>query len=367
MDRNKSRFLLIVPPGLESLASRELEARGFALPASAQPLRGGFEVELDPSEGYQLNYLSHIGTRVLERLEKWRCRDFPKLFNKTQSLEWEKWIAANAQLEVEVSARKSRLMNKKRIAETVEKAILARLKKYPPKLKSQLATQKIFVRFFNDEVELSLDTSGEALFKRGYKVQAEAAAPIRENLAAAVFWATYEAAGKPTRLTVLDPTCGTGTLLTEAAQFFKNKPPRSYAFEAWSKEPALRSPSVLAPVQMTLIGLDRDQQTIARARENAERAGVAVQLEARDFLTEQVSYSQPLIGIANPPYGERIQYPVPPKEFYRGLCRFFEEAGCQVYAFIVPRNKANLLAKPKQRIDFENGGLPVALFIYTRQ
>lgn len=411
-DPNKKKFFVIVPPGFEKLASRELEARGYTPPGPEAAIRGGIELELPLENGYQLNRESHIATRVLERLEKWRCRDFPKLFNKTQTVAWEKWITGP--YEVEVSAHRSRLMNKKRIAETVEKGIAARLKKNPAKKLNakNLARNgtpaeplKIFVRFNNDEVEMSLDTSGEALFKRGYKTMAEAAAPIRENLAAAVFWALYERAGRPTDITVIDPTCGSATLLTEAASFFSEKPERDYAYDLWSAN--LAKPKIsaaaksanatlafplkpnLPPVNVTLIGCDRDAETLKMAKQNAGNLGVKIHLSQSDFL--KLEYKQvgdlvdsfernptghakasagaskpaPMrIGLANPPYGERIKWPIPPKQFYAGLIDFFKASNCKVYGFIVPRQKVRDLPQAPYKIDFENGGIPVSLVVY---
>lgn len=374
------KFFAIVPPGFEKLAIRELEARGYFSPAPENVLRGGIELELPIPSGYELNRESHLAVRVLERLEKWRCRDFPKLFNKTQSVTWEKWVTG--EFEVEVSAHKSRLMNKKRIAETVEKGVKARLKKHPAKkslAKTPQPPLKIFVRFNNDEVEMSLDTSGDALFKRGYKTLEDAVAPLRENLAAAVFWSLYEKSGRPQNVTLIDPTCGSATLLTEAKSFFGPKPARDYAFEQWSKTATVKPQSVVSMPKptVTAVGFDRDASTLKQAVQNGENLGVKIHLSQADFLkveTKDVlafidafeSKDSPAfrIGIANPPYGERIQWPVPPKQFYAGLISFFKASGCQVYGFIVPRQKARDLPQAQLKVDFENGGIPVSLMVY---
>lgn len=375
------KFFAIVPPGFEKLAIRELEARGYLSPAPENVLRGGIEYELPLQAGYDLNRQSHLAVRVLERLEKWRCRDFPKLFNKTQSVSWEKWVTG--EFEVEVSAHKSRLMNKKRIAETVEKAVKARLKKHPAKkslAKTPQPPLKIFVRFNNDEVEMSLDTSGDALFKRGYKTLEDAVAPLRENLAAAVFWSLYEKAGRPQNVTVIDPTCGSATLLTEAKSFFGSKPRRDYAFEQWSKmSPAPPQSNITMPQpEVTAVGFDRDASTLKQAVQNGENLGVKIHLSQADFLKvdtkDVVAFIDAFeaketpafrIGLANPPYGERIKWSVPPKEFYAGLISFFKASQCKVYGFIVPRQKVRDLPQPQLKVDFENGGIPVSLMIYA--
>jgi putative N6-adenine-specific DNA methylase len=349
---------MIVPPGFEKLALSELyfkQAISSDLDSShIRILKGGIELDLDLDAGLQLNVKSHLATRVLVRIEKFRCRDFPKLFKKTQGIDWSKWL--KGPFEVSVSAHRSRLMNKKRIESTVGEAIEKQSKnKLKRSVDDSILAQTVYVRFDNDEVELSLDTSGEALFKRGYK-HLEATAPIRENLAAGLFWALYEKAGRPKDIAVCDLMCGSGTLLTEAGIFFET----NQAAES---------------TKLKIFGFDKDNDAVQIAKKNISNVSLqkVSQVTAIDFLEAdgmqqikaQLSRQAPFqIGISNPPYGMRLKWPRPPQEFYRALVEAYRAAGCQIFGFIVPRSALKSVPRPIESFPFKNGGIDVVFNIY---
>lgn len=336
-------YFLIVPPGFETLAVEELQAKGLLStdkgfdPSLIRYFRGGVELDLEPRDGERLNQFSRIATRVLKRLTRFRCRDFPKLFNKTKEIQWSNHLKSDFSLSV--SAGTSRLMNKKRIAATVSEAI----EKQGFNWVEDAATC-VYVRFENDEVEFSLDLSGEALFKRGYK-ELSAKAPIRENLAAGLFFKLLKEVLPAKNIEVVDLTCGSGTLLTEAALLF---------------EP---------PVVKRGWGFDMDPAALDGAAKNLSRikTGAEISFAKVDFLTESVQIVEkqgPRIGVSNPPYGKRVRFPAPPKKFYERLEAAYREADCEIFGFIVPVAYSTLAPHPVEKLLFKNGGLDVVFHIY---
>ena len=354
---SKQTFFVVVPPGFESLAYQELVLKGAIGPGFAPECRrffkGGIELDLPSQQGFELINVSRIATRVLVRLEKFRCRDFPKLYKKTRGVSWAHWFSDCEGLEISVSARQSRLMNKKRISETVLKGVRdSKSWAEPSKKTSPYNLKHLFVRFENDEVEFSLSLANEDLFKRGYKVL-EAKAPLRENLAAGLFYSLYLAAGEPKKWSLLDLMCGSGTLLTEAALFFSNQ-------------------KILEKSVHRLYGFDQESTAVELAQKNLSAIEMSScgHIQKFNFLkdhpspTLQLAADEILIGLSNPPYGVRIKWPAPPKIFYAKMMAQYEEMGCSIYGFIVPRAQKHLLPEPSMALPFKNGGLDVIFHIY---
>jgi putative N6-adenine-specific DNA methylase len=394
-----SRFFLVVPPGFEELAERELVSRRFysltdTSSVKIKKVKGGLEIECPQELSLALNRFSRLGTRVLMRLAEFRCRDFPKLFKRIQSVPWHEFIRGDGStggggkgdptFSVEVSARKSRLMNQKRIAEAVSDGVKKSLRGHAGKKAAPgMTPTEIYVRFEDDMAQISLDTSGEALFKRGYKTL-EALAPLRENFAAGLFFALWDFAGRPLNYQLVDPLCGSGTFLTEGGLFWSEPPARNFDFQKWftGEIPRLIPPftdknNKVLESRNEVFGFDRHPEALRLAEENLRAAGlVQFSLQQKDFLKEPVTLPSlnadagpewqktVRLGIANPPYGVRIQLPAPPAEFYARLIGAFESLECQAFGFIVPREHLKHLPKSANQVKFSNGGLDVTFVIY---
>ncbi|MEK6555583.1 MAG: hypothetical protein AABZ31_10110 [Bdellovibrionota bacterium] len=359
---SSATFFMIVPPGFEKLALSELRYKQALPPDLAESniriLKGGIEFDLPFDMGLKLNSYSHLATRVLVRIDKFRCRDFPKLFKKIQAIDWSKWLTGP--FDVSVSAHRSRLMNKKRIISSVSEGIEKQSKKkFRFNEDDTINTQTVYVRFDNDEAEVSLDTSGEALFKRGYKYL-EATAPIRENLAAGLFWALYEKAGRPKNIVLCDLMCGSGTLLTEAG-IFSNKDQAdapNLKLRGFDKSGEI---AIIAERNITSLKLgDTSEVGVADFLQPADLAVI------KSILEKANENSATLIGISNPPYGVRLKWPCPPKEFYSRLVEAYSAAGCQLFGFIVPQSALRSAPKPSLSFPFKNGGIDVIFNIYER-
>ena len=239
-----------------------------------------------------------------------------------------------------------------------------------PKLEDE-ANLELYARLFRDRCTLSLNTSGEHLHKRGYRLNVNEA-PLRETLAASILKASHlEDAG-----VILDPMCGTGTFLIEAALMKRKLAPglsRDFAFEhfpsfqrsKWERFRSEAQTSSLPESPAKLIGCDIDAKALGAARANAERAGVLgdidfFQADARtlDYGTFKVQNERALL-ITNPPYGRRLGGEQEVRDLYRALSERLRRAGGWHVTLLTP--EPDWLDLPlTSSLKFRNGGLLVS-------
>jgi len=213
------KFFLIIPPGFESLAKDELQEKwSIHFPTIALPTMdltaGGISLETELPIGASLNLILKIPTRILLRLETFKCRDFPKLFNKVIKLNWNSYLLGKLP-EINSTSKSSRIFDSRKIEKCFHDGIKEFYKRQPPKkknLEKEGPLFSLFVRFEDDECTISIDTSGDPLFKRGVKTLTSKA-PIRENLAAGLL---YFLKKESSIETLIDPMCGSGTFLFES-------------------------------------------------------------------------------------------------------------------------------------------------------
>jgi putative N6-adenine-specific DNA methylase len=311
-------------PGLKPFALIELQDLGLAPAVEGQ--KGG-QVHLEEGAGgvafqgshedlFRANLHLRTASRVLVRLGEFQATAFSELRKKAARLPWEQFLKPAAPLALRVTCRKSRLYHSGGVAERVAGAIADRLGKAPvvvpfdEKAEAPLA-QLVVVRLVNDQVSLSIDSSGESLHRRGYR-KATAKAPLRETLAAAMLYAGGWQGGSP----LLDPFCGSGTIPIEAALLARKAAPgraRSFAFMDWPSfnqstweqelERALERERVCNPL---IYGSDRDAGAVRMAAANAARAGVHDCIEFSQKPISAVEVEGTGIIISNPPYGLRV-------------------------------------------------------------
>jgi putative N6-adenine-specific DNA methylase len=261
------------------------------------------------------NLQSHIATRILLRLGNAKARDFAPLRRALAKLPWAALVPRDRPIRVDVSTSHCRLFHTGALAETVELAITDSVGKLPVRDKGAGAddeqTTRVLVRGQDDVFTVSVDSSGELLHRRGWRLEA-GRAPLRETLAAGVLaLCDYDPAHA-----LVDLMCGSGTFVVEAASLARRRAPgmgRAFAFERWpSHDPeawsALRETSVeTVPASGPIFGFDRDRRAIEIARANAERANLAdaIQLAALPFDKAKVDCEPGLI-VMNPPYGHRL-------------------------------------------------------------
>lgn len=308
-------IFLAAPPGLEPVLAEEARARGFA-PAEAVP--GGVRITGSWQEVWRANLELRGATRVLARIGAFRTVHLAQLDKRARRFPWASVLRPDVPVRVEATSTRSRIYHAGAAAERVARAIREELGA-PVRDDAELVVR---VRLDDDLCILSVDTSGEPLHKRGHKL-AVGKAPMRESLAALFLRQCGYTGTEP----VVDPMCGSGTFVIEAAEIALGLPPgrtRRFAFEelasfdpaAWERMRA-QVAAASTSTDIRVVGADRDDGAIRMATANAERAGV---MGIATFLRQPISELVPPSGppgliIVNPPYGGRIGE----REMLRGL------------------------------------------------
>lgn len=297
-------IFLTAAPGLEQLLCDEARAHGFNDPA---PVPGGVIVQGGWPEVWRANLVLRGAGRVLVRIGGFRALHLAQLDKRARRFPWAETLRADVPLRVEATCRASRIYHAGAAAQRVETALREEL----GAVISPEAALRLMVRIEDDLCTFSLDTSGASLHKRGHKLAVNKA-PLRETLAALFLRECGYDGSEP----VMDPMCGSGTLVIEAAEIAAGLYPgrdRSFAFEqlasfdpaAWDAMRATARPVVPA---MWFHGRDRDTGAITMSRANAARAGVDGFTDFRPGPISDLTppEGQPGLVIVNPPYGGRV-------------------------------------------------------------
>lgn len=298
--------------GMEAVAKRELEDLGF----EEVHAKDGRVYFLADEEGIlRANLWMRTAERIYLVLGEFVARSFEELFQGVTKLPWEEHLPKDGCFLVSGKSVKSTLYSVSDCQRIAEKAIVKRLQKTYPVLRFPKSGEryKIEVSLLKDVVTVALDTSGEGLHKRGYRLRS-GRAPLTETLAAGLvnlsFW-------RPDRL-LADPCCGSGTILIEAAMAARKMAPglgRSFDCESWMRfdralgkrlrQEAYEVVDMKKPLE--LVGSDIDRKVLSVAKQNALEAGVAddIRFFCKDVATVDYPDDYGVI-ITNPPYGERI-------------------------------------------------------------
>lgn len=357
-------IFLATVPGLEAALQREAHGKGFK---GAKSTPGGVTVSGGWAEVWRANLELRGTSKVLVRLGSFKVQHLAKLDKRARAFPWGETLRGDAPVRVDVTCKKSRIYHDKAAAERIEKAIRASLGVEI----SPDAAVCIKARIFDDICTISVDTSGELLHKRGHK-EAVNKAPMRENLAALLLMESGFTGDEP----VVDPMCGSGTFVIEAAEMALGLAPgrsRSFAFEelktfdaaAWQAMKAKANNTGSAP---RFHGFDRDAGAIKMSTANAERAGV---LNLTTFSRQTISdltrpEGEAGLVIINPPYGARIGDVKKLMSLYSALgatlaARF---GGWRVGLVTNSRELAKATGLPFSRktTAFSHGGIPVKLY-----
>ena len=319
-------FFIPCPRGLEAALAAELaeiaarHLNGAPFTAGAQ-VPGGVHFRGGWAAGMAANLHSRIASRVLLKIAHRPYRSEQDIYALALEQRWEQWYSARETLRVDVTASKSPLRSLEFATLRVKDAICDRLREVSgdrPNIDTSAPDVRVFVFLTATDCTLYLDTSGEPLFKRGWRLD-KGAAPLRENLAAGILRLTGWTAGTP----LYDPMCGSGTFLAEAAQVALNIAPgaeRRFGFEklkqyeakTWQtlKAAALdaKHAARTSRADLQIFGSDISGDMLIKARANFERAGLSsVSLKQVDARGMAPPSSEPGILVANPPYGERIE------------------------------------------------------------
>jgi putative N6-adenine-specific DNA methylase len=361
-------FFASCPRGLEELLRQELSPLGAE---NARVVPGGVAFSGGWEVCYRANLWSRIASRILWRVGDFQYRNEDDLYAAAKAVDWPLHFAVREKIRVNVTAQKSPLKSLEFATLKVKDAVCDRFRdQLGSRPDVDRAAPDVRIHAFLEEAKgiFYLDTSGEALFKRGWRMDV-AEAPLRENLAAGIVMLTGWKFDQP----LLDPMCGGGTLLSEAAAMARGRAPgakRSFAFEklamfdsaAWK---GIREKTV-APVAPRLYGSDSDPEALKIARRNLAAAGVErwVKLEHGDIL--QRAAPEPAgVMVANPPYGERIGSPEELAAFYPKLGDALKKkfAGWNCFFFTADQRMAKLIRlQPSRRTPLWNGAIECRLY-----
>lgn len=288
--------------------------------AQVHAQRGGVQVQGAAWQHVmELNLHSRIAQRVLVQLATGPYRAEDDIYALAAQIDWTQWFAVQQTIKVEVTAHKSPLKSINFAALRVKDGVADQFRQVcgeRPSVDTQRPDVRIYLHLDTEVATISLDTSGEPLFKRGWR-EDKGDAPLKETLAAALIAATgWNPDAAP--LPLYDPCCGSGTIVIEAAQIACRIAPgmnRRFAFErlrphtpaAWQQlRQSAKNAERRSPV--AIFGSDIAHRMVDFARRNAQRAGVAAAIEWRggDALQRMPPSAQPGILLLNPPYGERI-------------------------------------------------------------
>ncbi len=309
-------IFLVAVPGLEGPLCAEARARGW----KAKTVPGGVVLKGGWPDVWRANLEMRGASRVLARIASFRVPHLAKLDKRAREVPWGRVLRRDVPFRVEVSCTSSRIYHSGAAAERIERAI--REEHGAPV--SADADICIKARIENDVCTIAVDTSGEPLHKRGHK-QAVAKAPMRETMAALFLRQCGYDGTEP----IVDPMCGSGTFVIEAAEIAAGlKPGRSrrFAFEklatfdaaAWDD---MRTSGKIVVPAHRCYGRDRDAGAIRMSRANAERAGVAAFTDFEECSIEDLAPPEapPGLVIVNPPYGGRIGDTARLRALYRSL------------------------------------------------
>jgi putative N6-adenine-specific DNA methylase len=368
-DRSEQAFFAPCPRGLEALLAAELDCLG-ARDTAAVP--GGVAFGGDWRVCYRANFWSRLASRVLWRVTEFSYGREDDVYAAARDVDWPALFAVERTLRVNVTAQKSPLKSLEFITLRIKDAICDRFRDVLGRRPSVERTRPdVRVHAFLEQrrAALYLDTSGEPLFKRGWRGET-VQAPLRENLAAGLIMLSGWKPGEP----LLDPMCGGGTLLIEAAAMARGRAPgakRGFGFEKLHGfDPALwgrvRAEQADAAPHLALYGSDSDPVAIAAARRNLAAAGVErwVRLEQCDVL-ERAAPASAGVMIANPPYGERIGDLERLAAFYPRLGDALKRrfAGWRCFFFTADRRLEKLIRlAPTRRTPLYNGPIECRLY-----
>lgn len=326
---DKHQLIATAAFGLEAVVARELKELGYT---EQRVSDGRVQFSGDTAAVCRANIGLRAASRVAIVIGEFEARDFGELFERTKALRWEEWIPVDGEFPVRGRSVKSQLHSVPDCQRIVKKAVVERLKAVYGRERFEESGPRcgIEVSLLNDLATLTLDTSGAALHRRGYRTYV-GEAPLRETLAAALVLLSYWNRERP----LVDPFCGSGTIAIEAALIGRSIAPgvaRSFAAERWPRidpafwEEARREARALIgpPLPIKIIGTDVNPRAVSIARRHAAAAGVADDVHFQQQALAELRTSRKYgCIITNPPYGERSGELREVERLYREMGRVF--------------------------------------------
>jgi putative N6-adenine-specific DNA methylase len=367
-------FFAPCPRGLEKLLADELTALGAA---GVSATDGGVGFSGDWPLCYRANLESRLASRILWRVKKTQYRSEQDIYQAAFELQWQRWFDVTHTLRVNTTAIRCPLKSLEFITLLVKDAVCDRFRAHcneRPSVDTVEPDVRIHVFIEDDSLMLYLDTSGDALFKRGVRSHTNIA-PLRENLAAGIL----RLAGWQPGMPLLDPMCGSGTFLIEAAQMSLNIHPgiaRGFAFEKLKNFDAplwgrMREQAIAAQLParpLALYGSDLYGDALKAASRNLEEAGLSECVELKQANVLEISApAEHGILVANLPYGERMGELDELAELYPKLGDVLKRkfGGWTAYLFTADKAILKLMRlSPSKRTPLFNGAIECRLLEY---
>lgn len=373
----KEVYFASCPRGLEELLAEDIAAAGGA---EVETTPGGAGFSGGKETCYRLNLHSRIATRVLRRVASTDFfRSEADIYRLAYDVAWPKLFDVVRSIRVYVTAVKAPFKSLEFVTLKVKDAVCDRFRADAgrrPDVNTAAPDVRIHLYVTDKQATLYLDTSGEPLWLRGQKV-AKVAAPLKENLAAGIL----RLAGWQPGIPLLDPMCGSGTFLLEAAGMALGDAPglardmKDFGFtKLLDYEPVLwkrlcleaAESRVAAPAALPLWGSDRDADAVSRANQNLAHAGLddLVAAHCADVLEIEAPAPSGIL-VANPPYGERLGEAEELAAFYPKLGDALKRRfpGWTCWLLSADANLPKLIGlKPKRRIPLWNGPLECRLY-----
>ncbi|MGR5295549.1 bifunctional 23S rRNA (guanine(2069)-N(7))-methyltransferase RlmK/23S rRNA (guanine(2445)-N(2))-methyltransferase RlmL [Vibrio mediterranei] len=314
-----NQYLAVTSNGLENLLAQELEQLGLT---SVKPVQAGVKFKASNEQIYRACLWSRYASRFVKVLSEFTCQDDMDLYLAASSINWVNHFHSSKKFIVDFNGTNREIRNSQYGAMKVKDAVVDcfNKKNLPrPNISKDRADVRVHVRLHRDKALIGLDMVGSGLHQRGYRTEA-GRAPLRETLAAAIVARSGWTQGQ----NMLDPMCGSGTLLIEAAMLAANMAPgvkrQSWCFEAledfepevWAEVKSEANVQARRGVKKTdsrFWGFDNDPKVLRTAKENAKRAGVEelINFELGDAsqVTKPAGFGEGVV-VCNPPYGERL-------------------------------------------------------------
>lgn len=366
------QFFATCPRGLEALLADELLAQS-ALKIVVTD--GGVSFEGNLETMYRVNLHSRIATRVMSRVGQGSYTTEEDIYMATFKLNWPSWFKVNQTIRVKVTGVKCPLKSLDFVTLRIKDAVCDRFREegaLRPSVSVRDPDVRIHAYLTQDQYQLYLDTSGAPLYQRGFR-DVSVIAPLRENLAAGILMLTGWKPGTP----LLDPMCGSGTFLIEAAMMAVNQPPgmkRTFGFqkltsfdESLWKKIETEALHQMKPIEfLDIYGSDIDLRAVRVTRHNLKVAGleeVAKVLQS-DFVKLEPPTSEGVL-VTNPPYGQRIGEDEDLKEVYPVWAKHMKESfgGWDTYFLTADLEMPkDMRLKPTKKTPLFNGALECRLF-----
>ena len=365
-------FFATCPRGLEAVLAQELTALGAADVAAVDGgarFAGPFEL------CYAVNLESRVASRVMWQVRHGRYRSEKEIYEAVRALPWHEWFTIDHTIRVDVAGIRAPVKSLEFVTLRVKDAVCDAFREKTgarPSVDTRAPDARIHAFLTATDFTVYVDTSGEALFKRGYR-KGTGDAPLRENLAAGIL----RLSGWTPGTALLDPMCGSGTFLCEAAMIAMNRAPgleRAFGFEklamfdaaVWRKLVESARARVQPAAELRIFGSDRYGDALKLARENLAALGAddAVPLKQAD-ITEMPAPAAAGVLVTNPPYGVRLDDQRNLAELYPRIGDALKKkfSGWTAYIFTADMRLPKLIGlAASRRTPLYNGALECSLF-----